>query len=148
LNDSAGDSFGQIDLRNEAIRMKPQKKQSCSLKRDNEQIRLHERRIVVNPPPADARCECCGRHVSDLKPFGGPGDPLAGDFRGALLVKTWRTMTLQLTEEQLRELRQKHGDEAAEAHEQLQNTIEASWECRDCIILSGDEYFKVIHAKR
>jgi len=140
--------MGNSALRNVAIQMKRQKKQSCSVKKEDEQIRSHGPRLVINQPPADGRCECCGRHVSELKPFEGPGDPLVGDFKGALLVKTWRTMTVQLTEEQLRELRQKHGDEAAEAHEQLQNTIEASWECRDCIILSGDEYFRVIHAKR
>jgi len=103
---------------------------------------------VINPAPANARCECCRRHVSELKPFGGPGDPLVGDFRGALLVKKWRTIAPQLTEEQIEELRQKHGDESAEAQEQLQNTVEPSWECRDCIVLSGDEYFRVINQKR
>ena len=25
-----------------------------------------------------------------LKPFGGPGDPLVGDFSGAYLIKKWR----------------------------------------------------------
>ena len=44
----------------------------------------------INPPPSDGRCSVCGRHMSELKPFGGPGDPLVGDFNGELLVKRWR----------------------------------------------------------
>ena len=44
----------------------------------------------INPPPSDKRCDCCERHTSELTPFGGPGDPLVGDFRGALLVKRYR----------------------------------------------------------
>jgi hypothetical protein len=27
-------------------------------------------RISINPPPAKGRCECCGRHISELEPFG------------------------------------------------------------------------------
>lgn len=46
----------------------------------------------INPPPSDGRCEVCRRHISELKPFGGPGDPLVGDFNGELLVKIWRHM--------------------------------------------------------
>jgi hypothetical protein len=34
--------------------------------------------INLNAPPADGRCDCCGRHISELKPYGGPGDPLVG----------------------------------------------------------------------
>ena len=30
--------------------------------------------IHINPPPPDRRCECCRRHISELKPFGGAGD--------------------------------------------------------------------------
>jgi hypothetical protein len=46
--------------------------------------------VNINPPPQDGRCCCCGRHVSKLSPSGKAGDPLAGDFEGALLVKHWR----------------------------------------------------------
>ena len=46
--------------------------------------------INLNPPPPDGRCECCGRYISELKPYGGPGDPLVGDFTGAYLVKRFR----------------------------------------------------------
>jgi hypothetical protein len=45
----------------------------------------------INPPPQNGKCECCGKHISELKPFGGPGDPLVGDFTGVYLIKKWRT---------------------------------------------------------
>ncbi len=61
--------------------------------------------ISINPPPRDRACECCGR--KDMKPFGKAGDPLVGDFDGALLVKTFRG---------------------------FDGCVGASWECRDCII--------------
>jgi hypothetical protein len=44
-------------------------------------------RIMINPPPKDRCCECCGRHISELKPFGKAGDPLVGYFEGKLLIK-------------------------------------------------------------
>ena len=47
-------------------------------------------RININPPPTVRRCNCCGRHINELKPFGKAGDPLVGDFEGALLVKKYR----------------------------------------------------------
>ena len=31
------------------------------------------------------RCDCCGRHLSELKRFGKEG-PIGGDYEGALLV--------------------------------------------------------------
>ena len=57
---------------------------------DNEEDLKPKAWINLNPPPADGRCQCCGRHISELKPFGGTGDPLVGDFTGALLVKKFR----------------------------------------------------------
>jgi hypothetical protein len=49
-------------------------------------------RISINAPPDDGRCDVCGRHISELKPFGGPEDPLMGDFTGELLIKQWRPL--------------------------------------------------------
>jgi hypothetical protein len=46
--------------------------------------------FCLNPPPENGRCDCCRRHISELKPFGKAGDPLVGDFEGALLLKTYR----------------------------------------------------------
>lgn len=74
--------------------------------------------IWLNPPPVDNRCECCGRHISELKPFGGPGDPLVGDFSGAFLVKHFRDLI---------GIRQ----------------ADACWECRDCIVLNDKESRKI-----
>jgi hypothetical protein len=49
----------------------------------------------INTSPADGRCDCCGRSLDELKPFfGKAGDPLVGDFPGALLIKTFRAMAL------------------------------------------------------
>lgn len=74
------------------------------------------------------RCYCCDKHITELKPFGGPGDPLLGDFTGALLVKHWR-WDYPLTEEF--------------------NQTSSSWECRDCIVLpcenKDDDYWKISH---
>jgi hypothetical protein len=44
-------------------------------------------RVSINPPPEDGRCDCCGKHISELKSFGKTGDSLVGDFDGKLLVK-------------------------------------------------------------
>lgn len=80
-------------------------------------------KICINPPPSDGQCECCGKHISQLKPFGKAGDPCAGDFDGAYLVKGWRW-----------------DDPSC-------NCVGASWECRDCILLDDNEYFEML-AKR
>jgi len=98
--------------------------------------------IFINPPPQDKRCECCRKHISELKPFGHAGDPLVGDFNGALLVKTFRTMALKLNEIQEEEYKKRITEEQFNFYEQLSCTVEASWECRDCIILEDEEYFK------
>lgn len=122
-----------------------------------------EKIIAINPPPRDRKCECCGRHVSELKPFGGAGDPLVGDFSGAYLVKMFRAMQGRIPEydkiideltEQCRAvdsfdefenmLIERVGKEKAEQllfYDQLVSTVEASWECRDCIVLDGDDFY-------
>ena len=69
--------------------------------------------INLNPPPQDGKCECCGKHISEIKPFGGSGDPLVGYFTGAYLVKKWRD----------------YG-----------GCVSSSWECRDCAVLDEDEF--------
>ena len=121
-------------------------------------------RIIINGPPSDGRCQVCRRHISELKPFGGPGDPLAGDFTRELLVKTWRPdgprneeaeKAWKEAEDVAKEtpepydhlpwLIAKYGKEKAEDISfsvQIHGSIGASWECRDCIILDDDEYFE------
>jgi hypothetical protein len=128
----------------------------------------------INPPPQDRRCECCGRHISELKPFGKAGNPLVGDFDGAMLVKTFRTMCpsdekidAELKEIEnmegmknsegyldydkfIVELERRHGKEEADGilfYSQASGTVSASWECRDCIVLYDKEYFDVCTEK-
>ena len=120
-------------------------------------------RIIVGGPPSDAECHVCGRHLSELKPFGGPGDPLEDDFTGELLVETCRS-NLPYDEEAEKALEEipdtkegetkgvnwlpwliaKYGEEKAEYL-----FIYASaqgfgwfWECRDWIVLNEAQYFE------
>lgn len=100
------------------------------------------KKILINPPPSNKRCECCNKESKDLKPFGKAGDPLVGDFDGASLIKTYRSMALELTGSNLKKYKKKCTEEQFSFYEQLCSTIEASWECRECIVLIGEEYFK------
>jgi hypothetical protein len=124
-------------------------------------------RCFLNPPPEDGRCEVCGKHMSELKPFGGPGDPLVGDFSGELLVKRFRPAGPYIEEaekagnEYVKTHPEIHDDEyegdplpwfinkfGKEKGEELywawaaHDQVGKSWECRDCIILDDDEYWK------
>jgi hypothetical protein len=119
-------------------------------------------RIAINPPPNDKRCECCGKLAIECKPFGKAGDPLVGDFYGVLLLKNFRLMGLpnewyneasiyfksvNYDEEKFIE---RYGKDKMDGYwfiEQLCNTVEASWECRDCFILSDKEYFNVKYGR-
>ena len=125
--------------------------------------------ININPPPGDGKCNCCGRHLSELKPFGKAGDPLVGDFNGALLIKKIRSMfpfnkevndtieayfkdcnTREDFEKAKKELIKKFGEEEAEdilIWDQGYNTVESSWECRDCAILDNKEFHEKFSQK-
>jgi hypothetical protein len=114
-------------------------------------------KVYINPPPADKKCQRCSKHIDELKPFGKAGDPLVGDFEGAKLVKTFRCMVEEDIPEfdnilsYMAEKADSRGWENAEYmaeqefgkdrveqamfYDQLRSTVEASWECRDCIIL-------------
>lgn len=70
---------------------------------------------------AEARCHICDKPVSELEPFGGPGDPLVGDFTGEKLLKTYR--------------------------EEYPRHYGTSWECRDCI-LNDDGLWEIAEQKR
>ena len=140
----------------------PNRLRAISREEDIEQLE----HILMNPPPSDGRCAVCGRHVSELKPFGGPGDPLDGDFSGELLVMRWRHICrydemVKAAEKAWQEaeksvpdqedpfswLISKYGeDEAISIFSSLEThalTV-PRWECRDCIGLSDDEYFEAI----
>ena len=126
---------------------------------------IDKERININPPPDDFCCDSCGRHISELTPFGKAGDPLVGDFDGELLVKKFRRMRPydEKAEEALEHVEdimekegqandcplewlkkiygEKLGDRYSlfvDAHRQA----DSSWECRDCAVLEGDGYFE------
>ena len=116
----------------------------------------------INPPPEDCKCMCCGRPLSDLRPFGGFGDPLPWDFDGAFLVKKYRNdapydkkvgelvdeilTSHECDIENLHEyLVNKHGEDGDRIYWQaaLQSTVSKSWECRDCAVLDDYKYWDV-----
>jgi hypothetical protein len=123
--------------------------------------------LHINPPPSNRRCECCYEHMDNVPAFGGAGDPLVGDFKGAKLIKTFRAMTYHVEEmdkilnevyeicrgtEQWEdfesELIKRVGEEKARNllfYDQLVNSVEASWECRNCVIIYGKEFFDKRH---
>ncbi|NIO22250.1 MAG: hypothetical protein GTN76_16370 [Candidatus Aenigmarchaeota archaeon] len=123
----------------------------------------------INPPPADGRCECCGRSLDELKPFGKAGDPLVGDFSDALLVKKFRTTyppdaevdkiydqffgeccTEDDHERAKKRLIKEHGQEEAErimGWADASSCIGASWECRDCAVLDIYEYHEKLRER-
>jgi hypothetical protein len=127
--------------------------------------------VNLNPPPKDGRCECCGRHMSELSPFGKVRHPIFGDLEGALLVKKWRKLqpsdarpqsvhgemivkgpTGTLLENGKKYLIERSGDGMAEEirlyHFSGENRVGSSWECRDCIDLDEEEYLERLRQRR
>jgi len=56
--------------------------------------------LNLNPPPSDGRCQCCGRHISELKPFGDIELSRSYSTKDALLVKNFRTYGVNPTNEE------------------------------------------------
>jgi hypothetical protein len=125
--------------------------------------------INLNPPPEDGICDCCGRHISELKPFGGPGDPLVGDFSGSLLIKKFRPAAPyhEESEKKYEEAESRYKEKGFETVEDYlvykfgkksaqdicftvcaYSTAGKSWECRDCAVLDEDEYFEEKYKQR
>lgn len=71
---------------------------------------------IVRPPPGDLRCEVCQRPPDDVPRYGGFGDPLPGDYSSAILVK----------------------------HPRKKGLLGSSWECRECVLLSDEEYERAL----
>jgi hypothetical protein len=110
--------------------------------------------LDINPSPEHGNCECCGRHISELKPFGKAGDPLVDDYDGSYLVKTWRPCG-PYDEESIRAMdeAQNHDDPilwlVAEfgtkgmmlfGRALAYRCVGSIWLCRDCIILDDKEF--------
>lgn len=123
--------------------------------------------IIINGPPKDGRCDVCGRHISQLTPFGGPGDPLMGDFTGELLVMRWRhtgpyneeaekaweeaRKEIPEMEDELPWFIKKFGEEKGKTLYWagiLYGSVGLSCECRDCVVLNFDEYFEKVSQVR
>ncbi|MCK4828511.1 hypothetical protein KA005_72945 [bacterium] len=123
----------------------------------------------MNPPPEDRRCDCCGRRVSELKPFGKAGNWLLNELDGALLAKrvrvwaipdeeldeiwakyTWSCRTEDDYREAKQQMIQELGEEKADqvdAYAEASQSTYASWECRDCFGLDSREYHEKIHER-
>ena len=121
-----------------------------------------ERRIDSRDPPK--RCECCGRHLGELKPFT-EGDPVMDHFNGKLLARRNRPdapptegvntmmdtffgncITYEECNEALEKLFQKLGEEEAEKLWTvaffLDPIFKSTWECKNCIVLDTHKYFE------
>lgn len=113
-------------------------------------------RLIINSPPRNGRCVCCGKHIRQLKPYKSFGQL----FDGALLMKTFRNEGPynDEAEKAMKEAVKQFPDDplvwfikiygkkkgtalysGADAH----SWIVKSWECKDCIGLNDEKYFKM-----
>jgi hypothetical protein len=135
-----------------------------------EDLKLSPKFMYINPPPDDGRCDCCEKHLNELKPFSVTGHAWGMDIEDALLVKRGRPMgppdeevdrimkeffgsclsdeDEKKAEERLIEV---YGEEKAgklmgsfeESH-----MVTTSWECRECMALDTEAYFEVKVARQ
>ena len=130
-----------------------------------EDLKLSPGYLHINPPPVDGRCDCCGKHISELKPFSVFGHTSGIDIEEALLVKTWRPMAPpdeetdrimeeffggRLSDEDHKKAEQRlievYGKQSAEdllLYASASSLVTASWECRECIASDTETYFKM-----
>jgi hypothetical protein len=110
------------------------------------------------------RCDCCGRHLGELKPFT-ERDPVMDYFNGKLLARRKRPsdppadevnkmmdeffgncITYEDRSEALEKLKEKYGEEKAIEIWTfaffLDDLFRSSWECRDCILLDTNQYYE------
>ncbi len=107
-------------------------------------------------PPIDGRCECCGKHISELQP-----SDVDGYFKGAYLIKHFRKdgPYNEEAEKAVAEARKNHDSDVgmrnwlmneygAEKGMKLYKIADAhawisvSWECKDCVALNEAGYFE------
>ena len=122
-------------------------------------------RFNMNLPPEDGCCNCCDRHVKELKQHVNADDSLPGDFGRKLFVKRYRRSTpydekaekaykrakRQIKKEgksgddplvmMIRIFGKEDGEKFYWSYQSF-NKIDINWECRDCGILNEDEYFE------
>ena len=108
---------------------------------------------------------CCGKHISELTPFGKTGDPISDDFEDELLVKRFRTIVpcKKMAEKAYNKaikLMKNSGNAndnlldwmikifGKEIGEQYYYCLEgysqvvSCWECRECSVSEGDVYLR------
>lgn len=122
-----------------------------------------EERCIYNWKQPE-RCDCCGRHLDELRPFT-EGDPVTDYFNGKLLARRDRPdappteevnkimdeffgscITYEDHQKAKEKLIQKYGEEEAENLWTfaffLDGLFKPSWECKDCIVLDTHQYFE------
>jgi hypothetical protein len=119
-------------------------------------------RDAIERDGGDGRCDCCGRQISELEPFGKGKDESGFETEGRYLVKTWRPLGVydEEAETAIQEAFQsyaedgyedwwaclidKHGKEKADFLFDLSkayHTIDGEWVCKDCINLDQKTYY-------
>ena len=108
---------------------------------------ITDEEIFQYTPYDDRRCMRCGKHISELKPFG------EGIYALATVAKTYRNIDFVPYNEEYELILQtlyEFGDshemqeaigmdkyKSAISYEGMRGCTERSWECRDCIIQEG-----------
>jgi hypothetical protein len=126
--------------------------------------------MIINGPPADEKCRCCGRHISELEPFKKPEEGEDEDFflfedGEEFLFKNFRPgypydpeaeMAVREAEKHLADagykdknplqwMKEKYGKEKGKnlyLSYMAYTQIISSWECKDCLGLGLDEYWE------
>jgi hypothetical protein len=130
-----------------------------------EDLKLSPGFLHINPPPADGKCDCCGKHLNELKPFSVVGHASGVDIEEALLVKKFRRMAPpdeevdkiieeffggclndedeKNAEERLIEVYGKENAENLLLYVSASSCVTANWECRECMALDTESYFEM-----
>lgn len=103
--------------------------------------------LNMNPPPGDGRCECCGRPISELKPF-----PSEGLLKGAYLIKSYREPTVlgEWEEEIMYESQEQVPGEPnrwIKAEFDFSGPLDMNWECSECFILNDEEFYEKMNER-
>jgi len=103
--------------------------------------------VNLNAPPSDERCQCCGKHISQLTPF---SDTDIVD--GSLLVKSWRPATIpgEWEREVMYESQERvpgKPDEWYGADDVFDWSADCYWECSECFYLDDVEFYRQMFSR-
>jgi hypothetical protein len=127
------------------------------------EINKKNKDILRNPPSSDLGCYCCGKHISELKPYGKAGDIEIDDCSKEFLLKQRRPMG-PYNEKAIRAVKKAYKHYADDGYkgplewmigkfgiragenlyysEMASRQLGSSLECRDCFFLNTDEYYE------